>query len=392
MRRQTMWATLGAAITLGAVAVAPTSALAASTLSQTSTATYQANGRVASVVTIGNTTYLGGSFTAVRPAGAAPGSSGVARQHLAAVNATTGALRPWNPGADKEVYALTASPDGSTVYAGGLFGVVGGQARKRAAAISASTGAVTAFRADTDLKVLRIVASASRVYLGGTFTAVNGISRSRLAAVSLTGAVDPAFATGADDRVRGLALSADGASLWVGGDFTALGGQPGTAHLGKLSLSGASVQPFATPPPWPVHIILPSGSVIFVGGDGDGGHAASYDVNGNVRWIKQTDGGVQALALSNNVLYLGGHFDNICVGDNLKPAGNTGPFICPVRDANRHKLVALDPTTAVTDPWNPGADSPLGVFSMDLVNGWLHVGGDFSILGGRNQQGYGAFR
>ena len=62
---------------------------------------------------------------------------------IAALDATTGAATSWNPGADNEVYTVAVS--GSTIYAGGFFGVMGNQPCSCIAAIDAASGAVTAF-------------------------------------------------------------------------------------------------------------------------------------------------------------------------------------------------------------------------------------------------------
>ena len=67
--------------------------------------------------------------------------------------------------------------------------------------------------------------------------------------------------------------------------------------------------------------------------------------------------------------------------------------------ATRHKLVAIDAVTGTLDPWNPGANSPLGVFGMASDGGSLEVGGDFTKIGTpnashgatKNQQGYAQF-
>jgi hypothetical protein len=128
---------------------------------------------------------------------------------------------------------------------------------------------------------------------------------------------------------------------------------------------------------------------VYLGGDGAGGHAGSYSSTGGRGWVTQTDGGVQSIALMDGVLYLGGHFDNVCVGDS---AGATSGFHCPTNAAERRKLVAVDAATGATDPWNPGANSALGVFGLDATDGVLRVGGDFTRIGSRVQQGYGEFR
>ncbi len=96
---------------------------------------------VRAIVRVGNVVYLGGDFTQLT----SPTGTVFPRQYLAAVDATTGQVLPWNPSADRPVYSLAASPDGTRIYAGGQFRFIGGQARTRLAAINPNTGAPLAW-------------------------------------------------------------------------------------------------------------------------------------------------------------------------------------------------------------------------------------------------------
>ena len=78
-------------------------------------------GRVLTVAVSGGTVYLGGDFEAMSPPGSKDAAALVDRQHLAALGDGGTKLADWNPGADKEVRALLASPDGRRIYAGGMF-------------------------------------------------------------------------------------------------------------------------------------------------------------------------------------------------------------------------------------------------------------------------------
>src|SRR6266542_5807036 len=89
----------------------------------------QANDRVFAILRAGDTIYLGGDFTALTDA-----NGTVPRDHVAAVDAATGLVLPWNPGANGVIHTLAASVDGSTVYAGGEFTAFGGQPRRHIAA------------------------------------------------------------------------------------------------------------------------------------------------------------------------------------------------------------------------------------------------------------------
>ena len=366
-------------LTLGLSAVPGATASAATSLTTTTSPTYQTNGRVSAIVSVGDTTYLAGAFTSVRPAGAAAGTQEVPRLCLAAVNTATGELLPWNPGADAAVNALAVSPDRSTIYAGGLFKTVAGVSRKRLAAISATSGEVTPFRADTNYKVHALAATADRVYVGGTFTLVNGQPRTRLAAVDTTGRLLPEWQPTADGAVRALAAPIGTTDVWVGGDFTSISGDTSQDYLAKLSVTSGAPQSFKRHPTWPVHAVVVTSNRVLAGGDGSGGSTAAYDTAGSQVWTRKTDGGVQGLALFDGVLYVGGHFDNACVD------GACSSMV------TRRKLLALDAATGALHTWNPGANSSLGVFALDSSGGKLRVGGTFTKVGGRSSQGFGLF-
>ena len=85
--------------------------------------TWQTNDRVKDILRIGNTVYIAGNFTQIRSNN---GAQTMTRNRLAAFDALTGNPLPWNPNANGNVEAITASPDGSIIYAGGVFKKMGG--------------------------------------------------------------------------------------------------------------------------------------------------------------------------------------------------------------------------------------------------------------------------
>jgi len=375
------------AVAAVAVSLQAAPALAASTLALTVDQTYQANGRVAAILSVGNTIYLAGSFTSMRPYGDPPGTGEVGRSYLAAVDRLTGQLLAWNPGANKEAYALAASPDGSTIYVGGL------------AAVSATTGSLTSWAPTANNKVMAIAVTSSRIFLGGTFTTINGAARAELASVDATGNVDPAWHPAANAAVRALLASADGRTVYAGGDFVAVNGDTVQKHFVSLSTAAGAVNSWLYHPGWPVAGLVASSSLLFIAGNGAGGNAGAASLtNGAKVWTLQTDGGIQAATLIGSQVYFGGHFDNVCTATGSPPPIGSG-FKCPLAVTTRHKLVAVDAATGAVDPWNPGADSPLGVYAFGTGGGSLQVGGDFTKLGKPDplgqatwrQQGYGQF-
>ncbi|RKT78452.1 beta-propeller uncharacterized protein DUF5122 [Terracoccus luteus] len=149
------------------------------------------NGTVRSVVATPTAVYIAGDFTAV-------GSQTATR--LARLSPTTGAPDPaFLATANGPVRALSTSPDGSTLYAGGTFSWAGGAQRANLAAFAAGTGAVSAWApaANATVSALAVDPSGS-VAAGGQFTTVAGVARTALAQVTPSAAV-----TAFDARLSG---------------------------------------------------------------------------------------------------------------------------------------------------------------------------------------------
>ncbi len=79
----------------------------------------------------------------------------------------------------------------------------------------------TAFNPNLNGQALAVAASpdGSRIYVGGEFTSVGGVPRSRIAALDpVTGAMITSFNARADGPVKSLAATAS--TVYVGGLFT----------------------------------------------------------------------------------------------------------------------------------------------------------------------------
>ena len=175
---------------------------------------------------------------------------------------------------------------GNTVYAGGVFTSVqstdGTQTLPRAnlAAFDITTGAIrTGFSADTNGRVLSLASDGTHLFVGGDYTTIGGKARTRLASLDpTTGAVSSTFTGGATSNVYALRVS--GTRLYVGGSFGTLNGVT-RAHLGAVDTTTGAVDPNFNPAPDnTVHSIVasPDGNTVYVGGDfvNIGGAAHSY--------------------------------------------------------------------------------------------------------------------
>src|SRR4051794_27384176 len=153
---------------------APIGQPSASTVTADALPTVQIDGVAWSQVVVGNTVYVGGSFSNARPAGAAAGTNLTPRANLLAFDLTTGALiTSFVANTNGQVNALAASPDGSRIYAVGTFTSVNGTTRYRIAALNPTTGAVIAgFAPSVNGAIDSVTASNTSVYIGGNFTAI----------------------------------------------------------------------------------------------------------------------------------------------------------------------------------------------------------------------------
>ncbi len=266
----------------------------------------------------GSWLYVGGEFTKF---GARGNTKAQTRNHIARVSSTTGTIDPeWNPDTGNNttpnpVRSIAVSPDGATVYFAGDFTTVAGQPRAGIAAfVSDGAGNRLSPWAPAVGPVEALgMAPDGRVYVGGK----NG-----LAAVDPNGGVIWNAQSGGGG-VHTLAVGRDGSTIWVGGEFSSIGGQPRT-KLAALHLDG-SVDPTFNPPDAPKAVVS-----------------------------------TLTLSEDNARVYFGGTFDK-------------------VREEVRNNLAAVDARTGELSGWDPNATGP--VSSLTASGSLVYAGGTFSRLG-----------
>lgn len=168
-------------------------------------------------------------------------------------------------------------------------------------------------------------------FIGGLFTTVGGRPRTNLAHITAAGEVNTnwvAHATGGNERGRVEELVLDGATLYVGGTFTNLGGLP-RPYAGAVDPVTGAVKP----------------------------------------WAPQPDSDILAMAVSPTAIYLAGKFTSL-------------------EGMERRYVGAVDKTTGQALPWNPWdpavnpimvANSGGGIFpfAIAVFNGWVVFPGRF---------------
>ena len=218
-----------------------------------------------------------------------------------------------------------------------------------------------------------------RVYLGGSITRVDGYARNRVAAFdAVTGVLDQGWAPVADDNVLAILLAAD--RIFLGGRFSSVNGASGTQKLAAVTPdSGQVLTSFVSKVFAMMHDLALAGGTLYAGIDGSGGRAMAVDgLTGDAKWTITTDGDVQAIAVLEDVVYLGGHFDNVCKSANV---GNKG--VCLDGSTQRVKLAAVDLDGTLL-PWTANGNGSVGVHTLiaDAAHGQLSAGGEYSVING----------
>ncbi|HEY3765844.1 MAG TPA: PQQ-binding-like beta-propeller repeat protein, partial [Gaiellales bacterium] len=233
-------------------------------------------------------------------------------------------------------------------------------------------------------EVFALATAHGTIYAGGGFGTVDGSARANLAAVKGTDGSLLPWSPGTDAEVRGLKFTSP-TRLIVGGYFAHLAGAAAN-HIGAVDAdSGASLQ-WQTQLSYDVIGLAGDANGVYVAGAGGGGNFAGFDpATGRSLWEGGTNGNVQAIGVEGGFVYLGGHFQTYCGPQH-------GQHTCTT-PTPRNKLLAVDETNGNLQAWNPSANSVLGVFALQGVdsNGDLLVGGDFTSIGQRTQEGYAQF-
>lgn len=367
--------------------------------------------------------YVGGSFSRV---------GGLARAGLVHVRADGSVDPGWTadveiPEGSQGVRALALS--GSTLYVGGDFAVIGGQAHSGIAALDAQTGAVTDWSPSVHAKefdaatVMALAVSGSTVYIGGRFDSIGGEARHDLGAVDVsTGAV-----TGWNPNPRGVndwvgSLAAQGKTIYIGGSFATIGGEPRSGIAGIDTTTGAATS-WNPNPNGIVDTVAVSGSTIYAGGlfTDLGGkkrqHIAAIDAGTGeaTAWNPGANGFVNALAVTPQTVYAGGEFTSLGArprhylgaldvrtgsvrtwnpsagGDGttsdvdvLAASRSTvyaGGIVNSIGGGMRHGIAGLDPRTGAATAWNPDASGV--VYTLAAAGSTVYAGGDFTRIGGR---------
>ena len=361
--------------------------------------TWQTNGVVWALAQAGDTVFVGGTFSEVRPPRGEDGSPREA-VNFVAMNAATGAPTSCRlsfrvGSGTATVRALAVSPDQKTLYAGGYFGSVNGTQVSSLAAIDiASCTPKKNFRAAFPATVRALAVTDDTVYAGGDFSSVSGTARKRFAAVDAsTGAVRE-FRADADEPGRAVRVSADGEHVALGGDFFTVNGADSHALAVVDATTGDNERTY------PKGFIEDASVVKTIDADADGFYTGNegtgYQVfDGRIaldadsfeeRWRDTCLGATQSVLADRGVLYSASHAHD---------CSTMGEF----PNGRRHHLMAEptdDPTLLGWFPdTNDGIGEGIGPRALTIATSgskrYLWVGGEFTTVNGAAGQGLTRF-
>ncbi|MER7169178.1 hypothetical protein ABT336_24345 [Micromonospora sp. NPDC000207] len=375
------------------------------------------DGETRAFAQVGNTVFVGGSFTQIRRTATAAWTT---QRYLFAYDRTTGQISTtFLPVLDGAVNALVAGP-GGTVIVGGTFRNVNGVARRNLVALDPSTGAIVdSWVGRSDGGTVRdLVLHGDDLYVAGAFNWLNGTAHSGLARIdAATGEIDSTFDVNAtvgrhdtSSYVWTIDVSPDGNTLVVGGNFTLLNGLPRN-QIALVDLTGTpsvidwSSEKFVAPcgaPETFVHYVQDvrfgaDSSWFVVGTNGGSGWPAAYcDAlvrfetaergTGQVAtWVNYTGNDtITSVEVADGVVYLGGHFRWLNNPNASDRAGNGA--------VDRLGIGAVNPANGMPLNWNPrragGSALPSGASNWGSSVPVIWRGSD-GLYFGHNSDGMG---
>ena len=302
----------------------------------------------------------GGSFDA---------ANHLARRGYAAVDVAQDRILPWAPASDTnqiDVGDLAVSPDGQTVYTASSGSSLNGRPRTAVAAVAATGAAdaaadVRAWDPAPNGVVHQVVPSAdgSSVYLGGEFGTVGGQQRENLAEVQAAGAgTTTSWAPNPNGSVSALELAGDG-TLYVGGAFGQIGATPASRTFLAAFAAGSAnpsawdpqMDPAAGVDPYTVLDLALADGRVYVGGYFDG--QIGGQTRRGVAALNRTDGA--ATTWDAGLDQPGVRTVSTTANGDVYLVGlDVGASFLTVQGASRPSMVASVTAAGTVTAWNPG--------------------------------------
>ncbi len=281
-------------------------------------------------------------------------------------------LHFWRP--NNHVYTISVDSAANVAYIGGLFTTLTDPdppfttvTRNYVAAIDLATGEPLPWDPNPDYHVHSIVQTPSSVYLGGGFYSVGGQPRTALAAVDKTSGLAQAWnPLVGSPTVLSMAIASG--KLFIGGGFLSVNGTP-RQYAAAFDLGTGNLTAWNPSPSDYVLAMQAVGSTMYLGGYFNtlaGGlpspFLAGVDMNFGITlsFVSAPNAPVRAMTTANGRLYLGGEFTAL---DGVP---------------RNHAAALLGGSLTAWDPAPNAAVSALAKVGAEIA-----MGGDFLTVGGQ---------
>ncbi|MEM9984177.1 MAG: hypothetical protein AAF804_03710, partial [Bacteroidota bacterium] len=301
------------------------------------------------------------------------------RLRLAAVNANTAALLPFDPGANSTVDRIYAWND--TMMVAGNFSQVGGTAVNKLAKISKNSGALIPWFPEPSGRAYAIAQQDNTWLAGGAFVNLKFKNRNRLFAFDPNGPIEANdWNPNLNGSINHLLLEGD--SLVMAGNFTTVGGMSKN-RLGKISVIDAGLSPWGATFDGSINEVCIWNDTMMVAGAFDqvNGNttphlaAINYPNGQSLNWSPGPNQQAKAVLYQNGKWLVGGQFS-------------------AQQSRDRNRAYAIDLKQDQVTAWDPqvGGFGVPNVFDLAWNDTMMYLGGNFSSIGGEPRTDIGAVR
>jgi hypothetical protein len=353
------------------------------------------DGRVRAIEQVGTNIWLGGHFSRVEQRNGTL-LGGVA--NVAVFDSKTNTFKNIAPklgGTDSEVFDMTLYRD--DVLIAGKFSRTS-STQKNLVLVDGKTGREIQWYNAPSLKSVLAAPDLGRIYAGGVSLSAFERSGKKLWTKAKT-TVDPTIRThDHSPAYRDLELDVDGKTIWAACICDKVGGKAAKA-LVKLDTEGnhdVSWLTKATTEAFGLSVVEHNGKLYLAAGGSD--FLAEFDkkLGGTSGWVRDTSGSVQAVAVYDGQLVVGGHFFE--VGDDKADsrAGRCGfgrpgePQLDPNGECKTRQGIAAYSLGGRLNPnWHPAYSGSYSlVWDLHVEGSRLHTGGEFKKVSGVTQTSY----
>ncbi len=271
------------------------------------------------------------------------------------------------------VFVINGDDEGN-IYIGGAFCYINGEVRSNIAKLKADGTLDSAWIAEANNPVERIVPTASGIYLSGPFEYVGGASRTFLAKVnSSNGNVVAEFNPPIPDNVI-YSIAFYNSALYIGGAFTSLNGNA-AQNIAKLDASsGAQDTSFTNGPTL-------FGIINTIAADNTGLYPGGFfsDIGGENRFFIARLDLSSGNPFSNTYLNGADSFvrENVIDGNFLYSIG----YFTTMDTQSRDYIARMIKTNGTVDSWNTHFDVDAEVMAVCPVSNGVYVSGFFTNIG-----------